>query len=465
MLLIKELKKVSCSFVYIVFIGLILFSWYDNFYGVTKRAVAFTQENESFVNADVSNDSILRKPQENDDNYGVKRKEVPEKIMCGGTDVLIVEYLKNSYATYPFTYYKEVILSEKEQEKILNIIREITGLTEEQITNLPDDYFPAINGNLIHFTSELQPDEDGTLTINMDEENNEGDIEEDYTKHFVSQVSYERFKELMAEAEQLIGSGSNYSMDMLLEYYGQTEMTYEEAMEEYNKTIYDDKVTVAFARLFCDYFSRSLGFYPVFLVVIIWLKDRQNYMNELIDCRQMGTTKIVLARFAAILIAVLLPVVLLSFESLIPLIKYSVDTGIVIDVFAFLIYIGWWLLPTVMIVISLGMFLTILTSTPFAILVQFVWWFIDTSITGLSGDTRFYTLMIRHNTLNGSELIHEDLITICLNRSLFVLVSFVLIGISIVLYNKKRGGRFDYGYSIQKYNRLFKNRLWTDIQK
>ncbi len=188
-------------------------------------------------------------------------------------------------------------------------------------------------------------------------------------------------------------------------------------------------------------------------------------MNELIDCRQMGTTKIVLARFAAILIAVLLPVVLLSFESLIPLIKYSVDTGIVIDVFAFLIYIGWWLLPTVMIVISLGMFLTILTSTPFAILVQFVWWFIDTSITGLSGDTRFYTLMIRHNTLNGSELIHEDLITICLNRSLFVLVSFVLIGISIVLYNKKRGGRFDYGYSIQKYNRLFKNRLWTDIQK
>lgn len=53
----------------------------------------------------------------------MKNKEVPEKIMCGGTDMLIIEYLKNSYATYPFTYYKEVVLNEDEQKEILDIIK------------------------------------------------------------------------------------------------------------------------------------------------------------------------------------------------------------------------------------------------------------------------------------------------------------------------------------------------------
>ena len=46
-------------------------------------------------------------------------------------------------------------------------------------------------------------------------------------------------------------------MENLLQYYGLAEMTYEEAMNEYEKTIYDDKVSAAFARLFCDYMTRD----------------------------------------------------------------------------------------------------------------------------------------------------------------------------------------------------------------
>ncbi|HGS9150218.1 TPA: hypothetical protein ACMU4Q_001357 [Clostridioides difficile] len=289
--------------------------------------------------------------------------------------------------------------------------------------------------------------------------------EKDYTKHFIAQVSYERFKELMAKAEEIIGSGSNYSMDMLLEYYGQVEMTYDEAMNEYNKTIYDDKVSTAFARLFCDYMTRDLGLYPVFLVAIFWLKDRRNRMNELIDCKQIGTAKLVAIRFLAMLVAVMIPIFVLSFESLIPLMKFSTDTGIAIDVFAFLKYIVWWLLPTAMIVTSLGMFLTILTSTPIAILVQFVWWFIDSAITGLSGDIRLYTLMIRHNTLNGAELVQQNFNIICLNRGIMIILSFILICLSIVIYNKKRGGKLDYGYFMQKHFGVFKNRLLARFQK
>lgn len=408
MLFIKELKKICFSFIYVLFIGLLLFSWHENFYGVTTKEITGSQGNEVSISSGLTGGSILEKPEKNKESYGMKNKEVPDKIMCGGTDKLIMEYLANSYATYPFSYYKEVVLNENEQKEILNIIKEITGLNEQQINHLPDDYFPAVNGNVIHFGSNGTQSENGAFTF---------------------------------------------------------EMGNEEAMNEYEKTIYDDKVSAAFARLFCDYMTRDLGLYPVFLVVIFWLKDRRNRMNELIDCKQIGTTKLITIRFLAMLAAVLLPITILSFESLIPLIEFSAETGIAIDVFAFLKYIVWWLLPTAMIVTSSGMFLTILTSMPIAILVQFVWWFIDTSLTALSGDTKIFTLMIRHNLLRGSELIKQDFNLICLNRGLFVILSLILIALSVVVYNKKRGGKLNYDFFLQKHFGFFKDRFTAHIQK
>ena len=153
MLFIKELKKICFSFIYVLFIGLLLFSWHENFYGVTTKEITGSQGNEVSISSGLTGGSILEKPEKNKESYGMKNKEVPDKIMCGGTDKLIMEYLANSYATYPFSYYKEVVLNENEQKEILNIIKEITGLNEQQINHLPDDYFPAVNGNVIHFGS------------------------------------------------------------------------------------------------------------------------------------------------------------------------------------------------------------------------------------------------------------------------------------------------------------------------
>ena len=464
MLFIKELKKICFSIVYILFIGLLLLSWHENFYGVTSKEIQASNGAEASITSQITGGSILAKPEQGADNYGLIKKEVPDKIMCGGTDMLIIEYLNNSYATYPFNYYKEVILSTEEQKEILSIIEEITGLSEEQIKNLPDDYFPSVNGNIIHMGGDAAQNQDGSFSFST-ENSDTLQEEEDYTKHFVAQVSYERFKELMSQAEEIIGDGSYYSMDMLLEYYGQAEMTYDEAINEYNKTIYDDKDSIAFARLFCDYMTRVLGLYPIFIVVVFWLKDRRNKMNELINSKQIETVKLITVRTLAILTAVILPVIILSFESLIPLMEYSAETGIAIDAFAFIKYILWWLLPTVIVVTGLGTFLTILTTTPIAILVQFIWWFIDSAITGLSGDTRLYTLMIRHNSLNGAELIQRDFNIIWLNRGLMMFVSIVLIYLSIVIYNKKRGGKLDYAYFIQKHFGIFKERLRTRFQK
>ena len=437
---LKEMKKTVCSVVYLLFLALMIYNWYENFYGVTEKEIRKAYESDSSVYSTVTGGAILAEPDPETGSYGTKSEENPEKIMCGGTDKLIIEYLNNSYATYPVSYYKEVILNEEEQEKILEIIQEITGLNEEQISNLPDDYFPRVNGNIIHMESGAETEMDIAADIG------EADVAaeaKDYTKHFISQVTYDRFKELMAEASDIIGPGSNYTRDNLLLYYGQVEMDYEEAVDEYHTTIYDDKVTIAFARLFCDYLSRTLGLYPVFLAVAMWMRDRRCRMQELINVKAIGTAKLIIVRYLALLAAVLIPVFLLSLESLVPLVEFSVETGIEIDLFAFAKYILWWLLPTSMIVLALGMFLTILTRTPVAVIVQLVWWFMDSSFTELSGDTGLFTLMIRHNLLNGSELIRQDLGIIWMNRGIMAGVAVLLVLLSIVIYEMKRGGKLE----------------------
>lgn len=437
---LKEMKKTVCSVVYLLFLALMIYNWYENFYGVTEKEIRKAYESDSSVYSTVTGGAILAEPDPETGSYGTKSEENSEKIMCGGTDKLIIEYLNNSYATYPVSYYKEVILDEEEQEKILEIIQEITGLNEEQISNLPDDYFPRVNGNIIHMESGAETEMDIAADIG------EADVAaeaKDYTKHFISQVTYDRFKELMAEASDIIGPGSNYTRDNLLLYYGQVEMDYEEAVDEYHTTIYDDKVTIAFARLFCDYLSRTLGLYPVFLAVAMWMRDRRCRMQELINVKAIGTAKLIIVRYLALLAAVLIPVFLLSLESLVPLVEFSVETGIEIDLFAFAKYILWWLLPTSMIVLALGMFLTILTRTPVAVIVQLVWWFMDSSFTELSGDTGLFTLMIRHNLLNGSELIRQDLGIIWMNRGIMAGVAVLLVLLSIVIYDMKRGGKLE----------------------
>ena len=51
MLFIKELKKICFSFIYVLFIGLLLFSWHENFYGVTTKEITGSQGNEVSISS------------------------------------------------------------------------------------------------------------------------------------------------------------------------------------------------------------------------------------------------------------------------------------------------------------------------------------------------------------------------------------------------------------------------------
>ena len=433
------------SFVYFLFIVVLVFSWFGQFCGVTKTEIDWangkTSETGSFDRP------LLAEPKEDDDYFGTKTSEDnPEEIMTGVTRVLLMEYKRNVYATYPLPIrnYKAVSLDSKEQARVLEILCEVTGLTKEQLSNLPKSYFPAVTGTIISIDN-ADYDEDGNFYISSkDGKATSGSKKMDKTKRFVSQVTYERFKELMHEMETMIGEeGSHYQMEMMIAYFGMSEMSYEEACAEYDQTIKDDKVTGGFARLFCDYMGLSLGLYPIFIIVFMWLKDRLDNMTELLYICRISSLKLVLTRYLASITMVLIPVILLSFESLIPLISFGNKHSISIDYFTYIKYILCWLLPTVMMVSATGVFFTLLTDSPFAILLQFLWWIIDRGATGLSGDTKWTTLMIRHNTLRGYELIKDSFHVICINRLLMAGISILLIILSVWVLQQKRKGRIN----------------------
>ncbi len=449
-LYLKECKKITASIIFYLFIAILIFSWFQNFRGVTQTEINWANGIEP---ADIGFERpLLSKPSEKDDYFGSKVSEDnPEAIMTGVTRALLSEYEANSYATYPLGYYKAITLSGDEQKQVLGILCEITGLTEEELKNLPDDYFPAVTGAIISFDA-MNVDKDGNLNMEMGSGTDTKSEDNKYA-HFVSQVTYEHFKELMRKMEAIIGEkGSQYSPEMMITYFGMSEMTYEEALEEYNQTINQDKVTGGFARLFCDYMGLALGLYPVFLVVIIWMKDRMSNATELIYSRNISSTKLVLSRYLAGITMVLIPVLLLSLESLVPLISFGAKNGIQIDCFAYIKYIVWWLLPEVMVVCAIGIFFTLLTDSPIAIVLQFLWWMVDKGATGLSGDTKLTTLMIRHNTLRGYETIQEDLQIICMNRLLMAGIGILFVVLSIWVLTSKRKGKIN---AANVYNRGF----------
>ena len=437
----KECKKIAASILYYLFIAILMFHWHQNFQGVTQTEIAWAN---GTAPADIGFERpLLAKPSEEDDYFGSKvSEEDPEAIMTGVTRALLAEYEDNSYAAYPLGYYKAITLSDDKQRQVLEILCEITGLTEKELKNLPEDYFPAVTGTMISFNA-MNVDKDGKLNMKMGSSTGTKSEDNKYT-HFVSQVTYEHFKELMQEMEAIIGEkGSQYSPEMMITYFGMSEMTYEEALEEYHQTINQDKVTGGFARLFCDYMGLELGLYPIFLAVMIWMKDRMSNAAELIYSRKVSSAKLVLSRYIAGIMMVFIPVLLLSLESLVPLISFGAKNDIPIDCFAYIRYIAWWLLPEVMAICAVGMFFTLLTDSPIAIAVQFLWWMADKGATGLSGDTTSTTLMIRHNTLRGYEIIQENLQTICINRLLMVGIGILFVILSIWILTLKRKGKIN----------------------
>lgn len=391
----------------------------------------------------LGNLQVMQKPEPGETDYGWMVSKDPHIIMENTLGALAEEYVRESYATYPIGFYKQVTLNEKDDARIGEILKETTGLSDRA----------AIEEKMTEwYTARMEKNAPGKETADANGtgegmSNDDMYMEEmSFMQPFILQpkedLTYERFESLMDEADDILGGGSSYGES----YRGgnaRVPMTYEDALEEYNTLIQKDRLTGAYARLFSDYMVIFLGILPVFLSVTRGLRDRRAGMQELIYSRRCSSATLVASRYLAMLVMLILPILMISMIPLVKCLEAAKTAGISADAFAFVKYTFGWLVPTIMIVLAIGMFLTELTDTALAILVQGGWWFVSIfmGVTTMQGGMYGWNLIPRHNTLSNWEGYHDAFMQLALNRMLYAVAAVLLLLCTALIFDQKRKGR------------------------
>ncbi|MGO5064140.1 MULTISPECIES: ABC transporter permease [unclassified Clostridium] len=362
----------------------------------------------------------VAKPIQGQEKYGFKYNDDESIIMKSTINKLAFELSLNSFPTYPMMFYKEVKLNDEEMSKAYEILKDITGINKEQ------------------------------LIKEIENHNNTGDNTFiDFIK-VKDNINFQEFSEKMNKIDDILGGGSFYNSKRLYEN-AEVPKTYEDALKDYESIINNDKVSRAYARLFSDYMGIVLAILPIFLAVTRVLKDKRAKAEQVIFSKKCSSTVIILSRYLAIIYMIIIPLILISITPTLQSIYSADSNGITADYFAFIRVIFGWLMPSVLVTVSMGFFLTELTNGPIAILVQGIWWFVSISLGGsnLVGNVGM-NLIPRFNALGSYDIYNKIFNELVINRVLYSIVAIVLIVGTIFIYDTKRKGELNLNGKILK---------------
>lgn len=400
-LFLKECKEIARSITYYIFLACL--------------SVFFVSQMGSL--------GAVSKPLPGAESYGWKYSEEEAVIMKTSLEMLLFNLSRNSFETYPIGFYKQVTLSEDEQEEVFEILADVVEGSKDQLVEEVKNYGDSMNYALVK-----------SVNIRKD-------------------LSYEEFCDAFNRIDKILGGGSDYN-GKSLHRHAKVDKTYEDALEEYRYIIEKDYVSGAYARLFADYMGIVLAILPVFLAVTRGLKDRRAKVEQVIYSKGCSSAVIIICRYAAIIIMTLLPVIILSINPLLQSIYVAANNGITADYFAFLKVIMVWLLPTILFVVSMGFLLTEITNGPLAILMQGLLWIVNvfaasSTLVGYVG----WNLVPRFNTV-GSYIIYETIFDdLVRNRTIYTIVALIMLIGSIIIYDMKRKGRIHIDRALPKYNK------------
>ncbi len=428
-LFIKECGHLLKSLIYLVFIAVVVI-----FYITQLGNYAGDDIKQAKSNTEYSYQNPLMKPPPNAESYGTKQAEIPEQVMPNAIVSLLSEYQQNNFITYPIGFYKNIKLNEKEQLVIADIIKELTGESIDVLLKKLAVYNES--RTQAYLNGAPDPTTEGIINVVVD---------------------YDTFKERLTQIDKVLGGGSKYSKDWLASY-ASIPITYEEKLAEYNSFISEDRILGAYARLFSDYMGITISLFSIFVPVSFLMRDRRYRINELLSCHKKSSLSIVISRYCAVVVMMILPFFLLSIRPTVQLVTYGIQSSTAVDPLAFVKYIITWLVPTLMTTTAVGFIFTVLTDTPIAIIIQLAWSFIFDlmDISRLHGGNYSTELTIRHNTLGNLQAVKDGITALTINRVSYTLISLLIIALTAYLYEQKRRGRIDIISGIQKIYRHIK---------
>ena len=359
-------------------------------------------------------------------SYGYKLSDRKEDQMSGTLGLLAESWMQDSFTTAPVGFTKKVTLNEEEKEEIASILTKDTGLSTEEIQNRYDQWEEENTAKM----------PDGSMMFldgNFSLEPKEG-------------LDYEEFLKDMDEVCEILGPGSDFTEDHIRQN-AMVEMTYEDALKEYENLVEKDGLTGGYARLFCDYMGIILAILPVFVAATREIRDKRASMQELIYTRKASSYTIIFSRYAAICFGMFLPVLLLSFYPLAECIGFAKGKGIDLHPGAFALYSLGWLLPTILVVTALGMFVTELTQTAAGVLVQAAWWFFSvfSGEDSMGGGNYGMNLIPRHNTELNYSGFHAQFSQLVQNRVFYAVLALALVVGAAMVFEARRKGRWGNG--------------------
>jgi len=462
-LLILECKKIATSVIYWLFVIAITFVFWLNYGNVDKEE----------INNASSASSLFYCAQ--DGKYAVEQNNLSEKngqnqMMIGLTRKLLNCYKNNSYEYYPFGYIKVKAFSKSEQNIVLKYLKEITGMDKEKIlsgtekttlkepedTENPEglsgsdktgDSKEILDSSESGISGEGQYiAKPGTGYMNEAGQYEFQPGEWEYVENpsdFSIQVSFQRFMEIMDEISSMIGKNSYFSSALIDLYYGDNDMenspvTLKQHEEFYSK----DKITGAFARYYCDNIALAVLILPAFVISAMMAGDRRNRVMDSIYAKPVSSFQLLFIRYFANVGMLFVPILFLPLKSFIILAKYANAAGDAIDIFAFPKYIIGWILPSLLFVVALSLFLSVLTRGSISVLVMGIFWiFFKPSVGKIAGGNyELFDIVIRHNTLKGFGRMMQHFDMLVINRIFIAGISFLFVLLSVWIYQVKRRG-------------------------
>lgn len=369
-----------------------------------------------FYVSQMGSGDILVEPVPGRDDYGIAYTSDENVIMNQTLKNLMEEYDRGSFTTYPVGFYKEVIVSEKEGQELEKIISYLTGMELREWKKQLAQYWET----------------DGQWSFSVDKS-----------------ISFGQFKEAMKKVSGIVGRGSAYEEESLRR--AEIPQTYEQALEEYEKICSVDKVTGAYARLFCDYLGILAGILPAFFGVARVLQDRRSRAEQVLYTKYASSKVVVAARYVAMVLVMFVPVLVISCFSLTQSVYMAGHMAVVPDYLAYVKYCVLWILPTILFVTAVSYVTAELTESILALLVNGVIWF-GAVFGGFRSGLTFvgWNMIPRFNTIGETKLFQSLLPQLIRNRAVYSGLAVVLVLAGIAIYEIKRRGGLGYGRKISE---------------
>lgn len=250
-------------------------------------------------------------------------------------------------------------------------------------------------------------------------------------------VSYDEYLSIVRALDKNLGGGTYYG-DKRRNVVLTEPKTYEDALKEYKELISKDGVFNAGGRYFADYLGITAGFFPVFLAAFILIKDKRSKMQEIICSRSISTYSYILSKYLALCLALFIPYLLYATHATFVFYKLCKYNTYAINIFAFYKFSFYWIAPTILFTVALGMLISVIFSNGIAAIpIQFVLWI--NSLKELEGNYSFSKFIIRFNTFGDYSSYIKWSKSITFNRVFYLITSIGIVYLTAFIWDKKRG--------------------------